>query len=134
MSRRAEEAVIDLGHGRYEVVSGDRRQLAYAARQGSTVWVWLDGRIYVVDRSERSTPGSARDQDPAALAAPMPATVTAIRVEPGQAVSAGEVLVTLEAMKMELAISAPRDGRVRSISCRVGELVQPGVPLVALES
>jgi biotin carboxyl carrier protein len=36
-------------------------------------------------------------------------------------------------MKMELAITAPRDGRVRAIACRVGELVQPGVPLVEFD-
>ena len=40
----------------------------------------------------------------------------------------------LEAMKMELPIKAPRDGRVTAISCRTGELVQPGVPLLELES
>jgi urea carboxylase len=39
----------------------------------------------------------------------------------------------LEAMKMELPIAAPRDGRVRSVACTPGELVQPGVPLVDLE-
>jgi biotin carboxyl carrier protein len=35
-------------------------------------------------------------------------------------------------MKMELPIKAPRDGRVARVGCRVGELVQPGVPLVEL--
>jgi 3-methylcrotonyl-CoA carboxylase alpha subunit len=42
------------------------------------------------------------------------------------------MLLTLEAMKMELAIKAPYRGVVRSIACRVGELVQPGLPLVEL--
>ena len=63
----------------------------------------------------------------------MPATVVAIHVTAGQTVTAGDVLVVLEAMKMELAVTAPHDGRVRSIACRVGELVQPGVALVELE-
>jgi 3-methylcrotonyl-CoA carboxylase alpha subunit len=39
----------------------------------------------------------------------------------------------LEAMKMELTIKAPRDGRVKAIACRAGDLVQPGVPLIELE-
>ena len=43
------------------------------------------------------------------------------------------MLVVLEAMKMELAVTAPHDGRIRDITCRVGELVQPGVPLVEFE-
>jgi 3-methylcrotonyl-CoA carboxylase alpha subunit len=62
----------------------------------------------------------------------MPATVVAINVAPGQAVAAGDVLVVLEAMKMELAVAAPHDGTVTAVACRVGELVQPGVPLVEL--
>jgi biotin carboxyl carrier protein len=36
-------------------------------------------------------------------------------------------------MKMELAITAPHDGRLREIACRVGELVQPGLRLVEFE-
>ena len=62
----------------------------------------------------------------------MPAKVTAVLVEAGQHVHKGDVLITLEAMKMELAVRAPRDGAVKSIACRVGELVQPGVGLLEL--
>ena len=68
-----------------------------------------------------------------ALAAPMPATVAAVNVEPGQEVSQGDVLIMLEAMKMELPIMAPRAGRVKAIACRTGEQVQPGMPLLELE-
>jgi 3-methylcrotonyl-CoA carboxylase alpha subunit len=40
----------------------------------------------------------------------------------------------LEAMKMELPIKAPREGVVRAVHCHTGDLVQPGVNLVELES
>ena len=73
----------------------------------------------------------AADQD--ALCAPMPAAVSAVLVQPGAVVDAGETLVRLEAMKMELAIRAPWSGRVATVDCRVGDLVQPGRPLVTLE-
>ncbi|MCA1999460.1 MAG: biotin/lipoyl-binding protein, partial [Hyphomicrobiales bacterium] len=49
------------------------------------------------------------------VSAPMPGSVSAIAVETGQAVKAGDVLMTLEAMKMETAIHAPADGRVAEI-------------------
>ena len=79
----------------------------------------------------------ARESSPAdhldALAAPMPATVAAVLVRPGAVVAAGDTLVRLEAMKMELAIRAPAAGRVAAVDCRAGELVQPGRPLVTLE-
>lgn len=77
---------------------------------------------------------SAAAADLDALAAPMPATVSAILAEPGTVVEAGDTLLRLEAMKMELAIRAPSPGRVTSVDCRVGDLVQPGRPLVTLES
>ena len=75
---------------------------------------------------------AAADLD--ALAAPMPATVSAILVQPGTVVEAGDTLLRLDAMKMELAIRAPVTGRVATVACQVGDLVQPGRPLVTLES
>jgi len=63
----------------------------------------------------------------------MPATVIRIAVKPGQTVQAGEVLISLEAMKMELPIRAPRDGIVRAVNCREGELVQPDQSLLDFE-
>ena len=63
----------------------------------------------------------------------MPATVLAVAVRPGQKVSAGDVLIRLEAMKMELPVRSPRDATVVAIKCREGELVQPGVPLLELD-
>ena len=55
-------------------------------------------------------------------------------VSPQQTVHRGEVLVTLEAMKMELSIRAPRDGVVETVRCAEGDLVQPGLPLVTLHA
>jgi biotin carboxyl carrier protein len=46
----------------------------------------------------------------------------------------GEALLKLEAMKMELLVRAPRDGIVRAVNCRQGEVVAPGVPLVDISS
>ena len=63
----------------------------------------------------------------------MPATVIAVTVQLGQRVAAGDVLIRLEAMKMELPVRAPRDATVIAIKCREGELVQPGVPLLELD-
>jgi biotin carboxyl carrier protein len=68
-----------------------------------------------------------------ALASPMPATVIGVKVAAGDSITRGDVLIVLEAMKMELPIVAPRDGRIRSVMCKPGELVQPGLALVELE-
>lgn len=82
---------------------------------------------------DRTSGDSVTGPDADALCAPMPATVTAVAVEPGAAVAAGDTLIRLEAMKMELAIRAPAGGRITAVHCAVGDLVQPGRPLVTLE-
>ena len=68
-----------------------------------------------------------------AVTAPMPATVINVNVSPGDEVKHGDVLIVLEAMKMELPVRAPGDGRVRAVHCRAGDLVQPDVSLIDFE-
>ena len=128
----SDATITALGNGRFEVATESGRCLAYAVRASGTTWVFLDGRVHVIGPAISQRSGGRRD-DEFALAAPMPATVSTVHVELGQQVTSGDVLVTLEAMKMELAIRAPRDGRVRKIACRPGDLVQPGIPLVELD-
>src|SRR5687767_3071562 len=130
---RAAVTVTPLGDGRFEVTTDTGRDVAYGVRAGAATWVFLDGRVYFVDSQRPAAGARARHHAEAALAAPMPATVVAINVAPGQDVKAGDVLIVLEAMKMELAVTAPHDARVRAIACKVGELVQAGVPLVELD-
>ena len=62
----------------------------------------------------------------------MPGTVVDVAVGVGQQVRAGDLLLTLEAMKMELPIRAPKDGVVTAVRCAAGELVQPGPPLIEI--
>jgi 3-methylcrotonyl-CoA carboxylase alpha subunit len=123
--------VVDaLGHGRFRV----NGRLAYAVRERAKTWVFIDGRTYVIEPESPDASLRLRGtDDQMALSAPMPATVIAVEVAPGQDVMAGDLLVLLEAMKMEVPIKAPRDGRVKSVGCREGELVQPGIALLELE-
>jgi 3-methylcrotonyl-CoA carboxylase alpha subunit len=70
----------------------------------------------------------------AALIAPMPATVIRVKVKPGDPVKKGDVLIVLEAMKMELPLRALGDGVVSAVRCREGELVQADATLVEFTS
>ena len=65
--------------------------------------------------------------------APMPGTINDIKVTEGQAVKAGEVLVILEAMKMENEIMSPADGIVKQIAVAKGASVSSGDVLVVVE-
>jgi biotin carboxyl carrier protein len=134
VSDSPDSTVTPLGDGRWRIVANGQQRIAYSVASGDAVWVFLDGRTYVVEQSRSGHAGRRQHHDDEdALASPMPATVERITVEPGQSVAAGDVLIVLEAMKMELTIKAPRDGRVKAIACRAGELVQPGAPLIELE-
>lgn len=64
--------------------------------------------------------------------APMPGVVLKVQVQQGQAVKAGQVLVILEAMKMENEIVAPKNGTVAQIVAAKGASVESGAPLVIL--
>ena len=64
--------------------------------------------------------------------APMPGNILKVNVSVGQNVKAGQVLVVLEAMKMENEIVAPRDGSVAQVVVSKGAVVDTGDPLVVL--
>ncbi len=68
-----------------------------------------------------------------AIAAPMPGTVMSVSVTAGQAVKKGDVLVVLEAMKMENEIMAPHDGTVAAVLVAKGEAVESGQTMLTLQ-
>jgi 3-methylcrotonyl-CoA carboxylase alpha subunit len=125
--------VVPLGNGRYQLTQGTTRRIAFAAIGAGEAWVFLDGLTYVVKDSADGPRRRSRAEEHDALTAPMPATVLAIHVSPGQRVERNQVVMVLEAMKMELPVRSPRDGVVKSVGCEVGELVQPGATLLELD-
>ena len=78
-----------------------------------------------------TTPNKAITGEP--VKAPMPGTIMAVQVRPGDAVQKGAVLVILEAMKMENEIHAPADGIVSQIMVDKGASVSTGDILLTLE-
>lgn len=66
------------------------------------------------------------------VASPMPGKILAIKANVGQAVKKGEVVMILEAMKMENEITAPEDGTIASINVAVGDSVESGDTLATL--
>ncbi len=113
------------------------------------VVVEVDGKRLAVSVPDSLLPTSARIRKPLApvrsktthasggsgnnVASPMQATVVKVEVAPGDAVIKGQTVVVLEAMKMEQAIAAPRDGVVAKVSAEVGTTVKAGFVLLSLE-
>ena len=63
----------------------------------------------------------------------MPGNILSVNVSQGQAVKAGDILVILEAMKMENEIVAPRDGTIAQVVTAKGAVVDTGAPLIVLQ-
>ena len=67
------------------------------------------------------------------IRAPMPGRVVVVQKQPGDAVSAGDVVLVIEAMKMELALKAPRDGVLAEVRAQAGDFVEGDAVLAILE-
>jgi biotin carboxyl carrier protein len=125
---------------------------------GNIVWrlrITIDGHTYdaLVEELEAAGPAPAPVPPPAPepppaavpaagapapapaageVRAPLPGVVTEVRCRVGQAVAAGQVLLILEAMKMDNEIGAPSAGTVRELRVARGDAVEPGQVLVVV--
>jgi biotin carboxyl carrier protein len=124
----------------YRVHVDDRSTLvshdhgALVAVDGDVIHVWLDGETQTV-RYHDSIAYYASHADHAAddtILAPMPGTVIAINVRPGDAIARGDTLLVIESMKLETAVKAPRDGVVETVHVAVGQSFDRSAPLVVL--
>ncbi len=99
---------------------------------GDARTVILHGTNHTVRQIDTLAPPAALSAAAGSLAAPIPARVTRILVAVDDAVKKGATLLTLEAMKMEISITAPFDATVRELPHVVGEMVQEGTVLAVL--
>lgn len=107
--------------------------------------ITVNGNVYdvTVEEGTGSTAGAAPKAAPKAAApagaqgvvkvnAPMPGKILKVNVNAGAAVKKGDVLLVLEAMKMENEICAPQDGTVATVECAAGDSVESGKVLVSM--
>ena len=133
-----DEILVDIERGKTLVV----RCLAIGETDEKgmvTVFFELNGqprRVKVPDRAHGSGASQARRKaeagNEAHLGAPMPGVVSSVGVNAGQAVKAGDVLLSIEAMKMETVLHAERDGTVAEVLVRPGDQIDAKDLLVVL--
>jgi biotin carboxyl carrier protein len=141
--RRGDRVRLDLGERhieadvsregiRFDVRLGDRATRCAVAKGRRGVWVSCEGRTWLLEeeRPEASAKGSPSADE---LRAPMTGRVVQVVAQKGASVKEGELLLTIEAMKMEFKVTAPEDGVVEEIRCAAGERVELGDLLVVLE-
>ena len=111
----------------------DGRRLQFAVTRNGEVW-FVHGADYDVELVERPRlPLPEQYEIKGGLTAPMPGNVLATHIAEGDAVTEGQLLLVLEAMKMQHRITAPFDGSVKEIHVEEGQQVDNGALLVLLE-
>ena len=89
--------------------------------------------VTVNGRRHRAGSSDAASAGPQRIAAPMPGKIVRVFVRPGDAVTARQPLVVIEAMKMENELRANRDGTVAEVHVREGLSVEAGAPLIVIQ-
>jgi acetyl/propionyl-CoA carboxylase alpha subunit len=105
----------------------------YILKSGSQHWVHVHGRLYVIEEEGRSGTKATNSKNPKIISAPMPGKIIKMTLKAGDAVKKGEVVVVMEAMKMEYSLKAEIDGTIQTLHCAPGEQVALGKVLVNLE-
>ena len=141
--------------GQYHIRQGDQAWTVTGARlAGDTLSLRIDGkgrhfrvhsepRQLLVHDGERRLPlepvssfraaGPSETGGDGLVRAPMPGRVVVVRVKAGDTVKAGEEVLVMEAMKMELALKAPRDGVISELRALAGDFVEADAVLVHLQ-
>ena len=100
---------------------------------GDGALVFRDGQAFEFSTSTRGS-GTSHGLHDGEIAAPMPGKITAVEVSQGEKVIQGQRLLTLEAMKMEHALTAPFDGTIAQLTASAGSQVADGQMLVKIEA
>ncbi len=109
----------------------------HTLRQNDTIEAWIGGRKVRAEIGPRTTrrlnAGRMGAAETTAITAPMPGTILRVDVGLGDVFKAHQSLIVMESMKMEMTLSAPRDGRVKEIHCKLGQLVELGAVLIRID-
>lgn len=122
----------DSNGGWLEIDGRNRR--FYVHRSRDDVSVWIDGHTYRLTKVQKGqTVEHSSATGPGEIRALMPGKILRIDVAVGAEVSERQTVVTMESMKMESALTAPRAGKITAVKCTVGQVVDMGDLLVIIE-
>lgn len=104
-------------------INGENVAFARALAPGprETCFVRVDGRTFEIGLIDPREETAGADHTHDEIHAPMPGAVVSVHKPPGEAVARGETIVTIESMKLQTALTAPRDGRLLEILKGAGQ-------------
>jgi biotin carboxyl carrier protein len=120
-----EAEILQAKDGRLDLLIDGERISAYVSSDHSNHWVTVNGQTFVLTKSSGARKrGHGSHHAAGELTAPMPGQIRAVKVNEGDVVTKGQTLLVLEAMKMEIRIHAPGDGRVKELFVKKGQTVE----------
>ena len=127
--------IVRAKDGKLDLLIDGKRVTAYVSSDNAKRWVTINGQTLMLTKSSEARRGSHAGHHAAGeLTAPMPGQVRAVNVGEGDAVTKGQTLLVLEAMKMEIRIHAPQDGIVKRLFVKQSQTVEREQVLIEIEA
>jgi len=131
---RVRLALTTIAGGDWRLRMGDRHEVLTIVRSDDTVFVQGGGTAHAIGVTSYLSQAATGRQASGQLRTPMMGMILKTHVAVGERVRAGDVVATMESMKMELRINADHDGVVRSLSVQAGQMVERGLVVAVVES
>ena len=128
-----------MGEKRTVKVNGEEFEVDIELNEDGTYQATVEGQSFSIEvpnaqaapRARRG--GGGKKKKSGTVSANIPGKVVTVEVKEGDVVKEGQVILILEAMKMQNEIQAPVDGTVISVACEEGQAIEANVPLVVIE-
>jgi 3-methylcrotonyl-CoA carboxylase alpha subunit len=133
-AERVRLALTAMAGGDWRLRMGDRHEVLTIVRSDDTVFVQGGGTAHAIGVTSYLSQAATGRQASGQLRTPMMGMILKTHVAVGERVRAGDVVATMESMKMELRINADHDGVVRSLSVQAGQMVERGLVVAVVES
>ncbi|MCS7245666.1 MAG: acetyl-CoA carboxylase biotin carboxyl carrier protein subunit [candidate division WOR-3 bacterium] len=116
----------------YEVSPNPNLKLDVLYRKvGNKIVLFYNSRIYIIEKIDEEIESNIEHRDE--ILSPITGKISSIKVKEGDEVKSGDVLLSIESMKMEMLITAPKDATIEKIHVKQGEVVGQGKLLLKLK-
>ena len=132
--REIEFSAVQQSEGIWLLTIENRRIVTYVASDGDLRYVHVNGNTITLTAIDERTSRRKSSGQEGDLTAQMPGQVVDVLVKEGDKVSSGQTLVILEAMKMEIRVTAPAEGVVQGVFIAQGDIVERGQRLIEISS
>ena len=123
----------EIKPGQLKIKIGDRIVKSVITEGEKEKFVFLDGDVFKVKPVELTGKKKTKKKDDGDLSSPISGKVVNVKVKNGDSVKKGDVLLVIEAMKMEYLIRAPFDGKVKKVNFKEKDQIEIGQNTVDIE-